>query len=573
MRKSLKIKMLVVFSVLLLVSCQLISLFVYYSSLDLVKESVGTQASNIVKRAASNIDIDRYEEITIDSEKEGYHNELRKELNTLREANGLSYLYTMSRVKNGEEYDYYYMIDGMPFDSSESTKIGVKEESIDSYPKMKKVFETGNSEYQLTNDEEYGAILAVYAPIKNQAGEVIGLIGADIDASDIYQAMDANKTNSIMITIIILIVGIIIVYFFTDYLTKPLRKLTSQVNQVGKGDLTVAIHTDRVDEVGLLTRTFQQMVSDLKTVIQGINKSSSLLIETSNLLSEKGKKANEVSNQITASIQEVSEGAHTQYKSSEESAATLEQMSKGIYQIAEVSSNVTQLSSISLENAEQGNSSVQKVIDQMNVINHSVQKSATAIKTLENQSNEISLITNMIREISAQTNLLALNAAIEAARAGEHGRGFAIVAEEVRKLAEQSEKSANNISVLISKINEDTSLTVQSMDVVTENVEEGTKAVEEAGKYFESILKSIQGVVCQIEDVSSTSEEMSASSEEITAGVMESTMIANKAAKMTDYVVEQTEEQENYIHDILASITELNKMASELDELVSKFEL
>ncbi|QED46197.1 methyl-accepting chemotaxis protein [Cytobacillus dafuensis] len=573
MRKSLKIQMLMVFSILLLVSCLIISLLIYQSSLVLVKDAVGNQASNIVEQAVSVIDIDRYEKLTIDSKEEGYYRELRKELNSIREMNGMTYLYTMSRVKNGEGYDYYYMVDGEPLDSDEASKLGEKEELVDSYPEMKQAFETGHIQYQLSNDKEYGALITVYAPIKNDAGEVIGIIGSDMDATEIYQSMDANKLKMIAITLAVLIAGIIIVYFFTDYLTRPLRKLTSQVKQVGKGDLTVVIDTDRKDEIGLLTKTFQQMVHELKTVIQGINKSSSQLIETSERLSIKSEKASEVSNQISASIQEVSEGAYTQYKSSEESAATLEQMSKGIQQVAETSLNVSQLSSVSLDNANQGNRSIEKVIHQMNVINQSVQLSANAIKTLESQSNEISLIINMIRDISAQTNLLALNAAIEAARAGESGKGFAVVAEEVRKLAEQSEKSANSISILISKINEDTNRTVQSMDVVTGNVEDGIIAVEEAGKSFESILESIQSVVSHIKDVSLTSEEMSAFSEEITAGVMETTMLANKAAKTTEYVVERTVEQENFILDISSSITKLNKMAGELDELVGKFDL
>ncbi|WP_396021185.1 methyl-accepting chemotaxis protein [Bacillus sp. S/N-304-OC-R1] len=315
------------------------------------------------------------------------------------------------------------------------------------------------------------------------------------------------------------------------------------------------------------------MVHDLKMVIHGINKSSTQLIETSKLLSVNSEKANGVSHQIFSSIQEVSQGANTQYRSSEESAATLEQMSKGIFQIAETSSNVSHLSSISLENAQLGNSSIKKVINQMNVINESVQLSADAIKTLENQSNEISLIINMIRDISAQTNLLALNAAIEAARAGEYGKGFAVVAEEVRKLAEQSEKSAGSISLLITKINEDTSRTVQSMNVVTDSVQDGIKAVEEAGKSFDNILGSIKGVVSHIEEVSVTSEEMSAFSEEVTAGIMENTIIASRAAETTENIVEQTVEQENYIHDILSSTKKLNEMAEELDELVRKFDL
>ncbi|MGE7912117.1 methyl-accepting chemotaxis protein [Lysinibacillus xylanilyticus] len=570
MRSSLKIKMLMVFSILLVISCLLISFFIYHSSLELVKETVGKQNLNMIDQAMSKIDVKGYQEIEIGAEKDDYYYELQKELSSVKDLHKVSSLYTMTRIKNGEGYDYYYMIDSVPNDNS---TIGVKEETPDSYPKIKQAFETGQTQFQLSNDSQYGGVLAIYAPIKNDAGEVIGLVGADLDATEVYADMNANQMKIILITLIILIVGICIVYFFTDYLTKPIRKLTSQVRQVGNGDLTVKIETDRKDEIGVLTNAFQQMVLDLQNVIIGINSSSKQLIDTTNGVAKSSEKATEAISHISASIQEVSAGAHAQHKSSEESSATLEQMSEGIQHIAEASLNVSQLSSISLQNVELGNGNIEKVIHQMKIINESVQLSANAIKKLENQSNEVSLIINMIRDIASQTNLLALNAAIEAARAGESGKGFAVVAEEVRKLAEQSEKSASSISNLISKINEDTSLTVQTMNVVTGNVEDGLQAVEEAGKSFESILQSIQGVVSHTKQVSVTSEEMSAFSEEITAGVMETTMLANKAAKATESVVERTMEQESYNQDILHSVLKLNKMAEELEKSVSKFDV
>ncbi|MCL1702872.1 methyl-accepting chemotaxis protein [Lysinibacillus sp. Bpr_S20] len=570
MRSSLKIKMLMVFSILLVISCLLISFFIYRSSLELVKKTVGQQNVNMIDQAISKIDSNGYQKLEIGGKKDDYYYELQKELSTVKELHKVSSLYTMTRIQNGEGYDYYYMIDSVPNDDE---TIGNQEDSPDSYPKMKQVFETGQIQFQLSNDSQYGAVLAIYAPIKNDAGEVVGLLGADLDATEVYADMNANQMKIILITLIVLILGICIVYFFTDYLTKPIRNLTSQVKQVGNGDLTIKIETDRKDEIGVLTNAFQQMVLDLQKIIIGINSSSKQLIDTTNGVARSSEQANEAISHISASIQEVSAGAHAQYKSAGESSATLEQMSEGIQHIAEASSNVSQLSSISLQNVELGNGNIEKVIHQMKIINESVQLSANAIKKLENQSNEVSLIINMIRDIASQTNLLALNAAIEAARAGESGKGFAVVAEEVRKLAEQSEKSAASIANLISKINEDTSLTVQTMNVVTGNVEDGLQAVEEAGKSFESILQSIQGVVSHTKQVSVTSEEMSAFSEEIIAGVMETTILANKAAKATESVVERTMEQESYNQDILHSVLQLNKMAEELEKSVSKFEV
>ncbi|WP_408605270.1 methyl-accepting chemotaxis protein [Bacillus timonensis] len=272
-------------------------------------------------------------------------------------------------------------------------------------------------------------------------------------------------------------------------------------------------------------------------------------------------------------MQEVSAGSYTQYKSSEESAETLEQLSKGIRDIAATSSSVAELSTISLKYAEQGNNRIENVINQMTLLNDSVKVSASSIKELEEQSNEISVIIKIIRDISAQTNLLALNAAIEAARAGENGKGFAVVADEVRKLAEQSEDAAKNISTLISNMKEDTNRTVHSMKIVNDNVTEGITAVEEAGDSFVSILDSIQNVVAQIKGVSLTSEEMSAYSEEIATAVMETTVLANQAADRSKDVVGLTVEQENYINEILFSITSLKEMAANLDGLIKKFVL
>lgn len=323
MRSSLKIKMLMVFSILLVVSCLLISFFIYRSSLELVKETVGEQNINMMDQAISKIDVTGFQKLEIGAKKDDFYYELQKELSSVKEFHKVSSLYSMTRIKNGEGYDYYYMVDSVP---SEDSTIGVEEESPESYPKMKRVFETGQIQFQLSNDSQYGAVLAIYAPIKNDAGEVIGLVGADIDATEVYAAMNASQMKIILITLIVLIVGIGIVYFFTDYLTKPIRKLTSQVKQVGNGDLTVKIETDRKDEIGVLTNEFQQMVLDLQTIIIGINSGSKQLIDTTNGVAKSSEKAHEAISHISASIQEVSAGAHAQYKNSEESSATLEQM-------------------------------------------------------------------------------------------------------------------------------------------------------------------------------------------------------------------------------------------------------
>ncbi|MCR2822279.1 methyl-accepting chemotaxis protein [Lederbergia panacisoli] len=573
MKNSLKLKMVIIFSVLLLTSCLLISAIVYHSTMDFVKESVGKQASKIVEKATTVIDIDRYKELSIDSTETGYYSELREELNKIRELNQLEYLYTMTRVQNVSSYDYYYLVDGQPIGSEDASELGEKEESASTFPALKRAFVTGNVEYEISKDPDYGPLISVYVPIKTETGDIIGIMGADLDAAQVYDGMASNQIKLMIITFIILAFGLLIAYLFADYLTKPIRRLTEQVERVGTGDLSVEIGTNRKDEIGDLTKVFQGMVTELKVVIEGINSNSIQLMDTSNQLLSNSEKVSEASHQISSSIHEVSESVYTQYKSSEESAATLEQMSNGIQKVASASANVFNLSSISLDHANGGKSKIENVIRQMNVINQSVSASSSAIRMLEEQSKDISSIIKMIRDISAQTNLLALNAAIEAARAGESGKGFAVVAAEVRKLAEQSEQSTNGIAALIEKMNENTSRTVEAMNIVTSNVEAGIHIVGEAGYSFENIVESIHSVSLQIKEVSETSTEMSTFSEEVAAAVEETTMSASQAANNTKRVVDRTMEQESHINDITSAITNLTEMAKNLDELVKKFVL
>ena len=209
----------------------------------------------------------------------------------------------------------------------------------------------------------------------------------------------------------------------------------------------------------------------------------------------------------------------------------------------------------------------------MGSIAEKVDQSAAIVQKLDKQSLEIGGIVSVISGIATQTNLLALNAAIEAARAGENGRGFAIVAGEVRKLAEQSERSAKQISSLIEQIQLDTQLAVRAMEEGTREVAAGSQIVHEAGESFQLIVRAIEQVADQTRDVSSIAEQMSAGSEEITASVAESATIAKQSSSAAQLVADNTTQQLASLQEVAASANDLSQMSQKLQAAISKFKV
>ncbi|SHR23292.1 cyclase [Mycobacteroides abscessus subsp. abscessus] len=571
MNKSLKLKMIVIFSSLILISGVVTSFISFQTSKNVITSSLGDQALSITENAVKVIDLDQYGEISIDSGETDYYFELRDRLNEIRETNGLVYLYTMGRQEKNEEFEYYYMVDGMLQDAS---ALGDVEGGVDDYPLLVKAFETGESQVgELTYSEEYGALVSAYIPIKSDSGELIGILGADLDASLVYSSLEASKIKLVWMTVGIVLLSILLISIATVSLVNPLKHLAQKVELVGKGDLTVTIESNRKDEIGSLTASFNHMLQELKRMIGVINESSVTMSGTTSQLLVSANETKEASNEISVIMEQMASQVDTQYKSLDDSANIIEEVSESINDIAVNSSVVTELSAKTQGEIEVGNQKVNDLVEQMNTISRSVNESSASIMALQAHSKDIESIVEIIQGIASQTNLLALNAAIEAARAGEAGKGFAVVADEVRKLAEQSESSTINIRNIIEKINSDTNITAENMKIVLDDVKEGIHSVGETGMVFKNILGAIQEVNVKIQEVTATSEEMSAATEEITASAKETATIAEQASTEVRKTVDITLEQERLVLHMTESIEELVMMSSTMKELTGKFKL
>lgn len=426
---------------------------------------------------------------------------------------------------------------------------------------------TGMTQATMAGQTQY----VTFAPI----GETGMTLATVMPAAEINGPITQYFYISLIIFGVSISIFLVLLYWFVNrQVARPLLQLkASIVNLVEKKDLTQTIPIRRKDEIGDVATAVNAFITDLHGMMQNINGYTGQVGTVSETSATKAHEARLAFGQVASSFQEVATGTENQQHSAEESARAMEEMAIGIQRIAEASSTMAESSKHMANEAVAGNQSVEKVSGQMDSINRSVSHSADVVRSLDSRSAEISQIVEVIASIASQTNLLALNAAIEAARAGEQGRGFAVVADEVRKLAEQSNDSANQIANLITEIQRETTSAVQAMDEGTREVEAGIQIAHETGEAFRRIMDSTQDVADQVQEISSVAEQMSAATEQVTASILQLSSIAKESAESASSVAASTEEQRISMNQLSTSAEQLNQMAKELQQMINRFTL
>jgi methyl-accepting chemotaxis protein len=412
-----------------------------------------------------------------------------------------------------------------------------------------------------------------YMPIKDSNGEAIGILYVGAPQKIINETIASFLKVFIIVLIVVIIISCLVVFLFTRKLKKRLNNISDALINAGNGDFTTEVIDETGDELSDLTNSFNAMKENLSTMIQKVMETSEQVAASSEELTASSEQTSKAAEQITEAIQQVANGSDRQTVSLEESSKALEEVTLGINNIAENSSLVAEAGAQTSERAKQGEAYVEETVKQINTIHSSVNESGEVIKLLDNRSKQIGEITKVITDIANQTNLLALNAAIEAARAGEHGKGFAVVADEVRKLAEQSQQSSTQITELIVDIQKDMVRSNDSMNRVKKDVLEGLGIVEKTQVSFKEILVEMNKMGAQIDDMAATAEQMSASAEQVSASTNGITSISRDTSIHSQSVASSSDEQLASMEEISASAISLSQMAVDLQELVSRFKV
>ncbi|MBM6619523.1 methyl-accepting chemotaxis protein [Bacillus suaedaesalsae] len=405
----------------------------------------------------------------------------------------------------------------------------------------------------------------------------IGKLNQEIE-EDKTNLAESQKMQAIIfysLILVLIVVGLVFAILIIRSIVKPMYVMTKSLEEIanGEGDLTRELVISSKDELGMMANSFNKMITNLRGLIQQVGYNADQVAAAAEELTASSEETTRATEQISSTVQEVAMGSEKQVASLKETSHTIHQLSTTVTSIADSSEQATKTAELASQNTVAGNEAIVNIIAQMNGINETVNQLSLDVTRLGERSNEISEIIQTITGIADQTNLLALNAAIEAARAGEHGRGFAVVSDEVRKLAEQSASSAQQISQLIETIQLDTTRTVHSMNETTTKVSEGISLVQSAGNSFRQIQHSISEVSLQIKDVSHSIMDMRVGTDSMVQDIKTFESISELTDSGTQEMASVTEEQVASMEEIAASSASLSQMAEELQILIGKFKV
>ncbi|TWJ16459.1 methyl-accepting chemotaxis protein [Geobacter argillaceus] len=353
------------------------------------------------------------------------------------------------------------------------------------------------------------------------------------------------KMVSIVFSVLAIIFSIIVAGYSTRVITVPIRRCVNVAERIASGDLTVEINADGNDETAYLMMAMQHMTDSLRGTITTLSKASMDISSAATQL-------HATSGQMVEGAEEVVAQASSVATAGEEMAATAGEIAQNCHMTA---TSANQANTVAVE----GVKVVENTVVVMGTIAERVKSVAKSVDGLGIRSEQIGEIIGTIEDIADQTNLLALNAAIEAARAGEQGRGFAVVADEVRALAERTAKATREISVMIKSIQEETKVAVTDMEEGVQEVENGTTEAAKSGQALQAILEQINAVTQQANQIATAAEEQTATTSEISSNMQGITNIVQRSATGAT--------------ETASSASQLSHLALELQHIVGQFKI
>ena len=371
-----------------------------------------------------------------------------------------------------------------------------------------------------------------------------------------------------------LLAAIFAIYWFAKKLSQPLVALRSECDRLNSGDLSKGtLQIQRKDEIGVLAEGFEKMRQTLHTVLRDVKELSETMAASSDMMMHSSDQSAQASTNVAVSISEIAAGIEKQAQETTAVDTQTQTIAKTASELAEQSEAIAMVSQMTVEQIGTGRDSVAQAVSRMDEINQGSAAIQKSIAELDRGSQEIGKIVEVISNIAGQTNLLALNAAIEAARAGEAGRGFSVVAEEVRKLAEESDKSSQRIAALVLQNQQDMQQAVEASQSGTDKVQKGLASVNQADQVFQSISIAVEALSEEVTSMSTGIKHVAELNKSVLGSIGSIDKISSKNATESQNVSAATEEQSAAMEEIASTSEALDMMAKDLQSMVGKFKV
>ena len=418
---------------------------------------------------------------------------------------------------------------------------------------------------------------AVFTPIHLEGRRWVAIATAPVSE------IEETSTNLLKILgglslVTLIIAAAIILFIVNKFISKslviPIRQLREECELINSGDLSKDItNLNSHDEIGALVVEFNKMRQTMQKLLQSVKAESDQVTSASELLTHSAHRSAEAANQVSIAVDEISVGVQEQSKVADKTTQTSEYIANTATEINEKTNTIAGVAHMTVDNVNEGRSSIQDVVKQMENISNTMKTIEKTTNHMAQSSEEINKIVELISAIASQTNLLALNAAIEAARAGEAGRGFAVVADEVRKLAEQTDISSKKISEQVAKNSEIMEGALNASHEGTASVDIGIKSVQLADGVFEDIAISIQALADEVDLISARINSMSESADDMHTAMDSIKQTSAKNSEEVQIISSATQEQSASMDEIAEEIRTLARMAADLKLTVDKFKI
>ncbi|QJB55022.1 bacteriohemerythrin [Pseudodesulfovibrio sp. zrk46] len=423
---------------------------------------------------------------------------------------------------------------------------------------------------------------------------------------------EGRVTTLLIVQMVGVGVGIIIVLIvlisLNSRLTTPLSNLQNYAGEVAKGNLDAKIEGDYVKELLVLKNSIVTMVENIKENIaevasqkteaernastarkakEAAEKQQEQVKELLDAMAKAAQKASAISHDVAGSVtelasqvDEVNHGTDVQRDRMTETATAMEEMNATVLEVANNASNAAEAAARARENAQTGAEGVRQAVTSIDAIKDQILDLNESMSELGQQAESIGHIMNVVTDIADQTNLLALNAAIEAARAGEAGRGFAVVADEVRKLAEKTMDATKEVGGAVNTIQEQARSNIRAVENSVKDIVKSTEAASESGRFMDEIVAIVEDTANMVESIATASEEQSAASEEINQAVADVTRVASEtaegmalAAKKLDSMAAMTSDLDVVIRDMSTGSAQVEKAGRGLKEIEAELKV